>query len=1476
MPSPRASRPPPLLGEFLEHLRRLGFDVGVGTWLQVAHLLDTAEVHDPARVAGLLCPIVARSADEQERFHQEFARFFPGIVSGRRGGSRLMDAIAEVRASRPTVAGGGGANGTGNALPGVPAGPLDDPLDTAPKKESPAPAGVSALARAAVRAASVLAVLGVGWIFYVLIRPPTPDPVSPRDLLLPPGVFVPAAVERALFEAGGGEVSIIDTELARAVGDSIRFEAVGEVRFQIAYPDAPGVATRLETVTAHSREPAAFEVQELGALRAGKRTPLQVSVVNAEGVELPESVLEGGPVFRSADPSVAVVDGSDLVGVAPGVTVLTVSMGGAAAVDTVVVRVQEAAVPARLVIEDGAPVALSIGDTRRLAARVLDEDGDEVTDATVSWESGAPDVVAVRPDGTVQGLTAGLSPVRARYGPLVAVVEVATDAADNFPATLEVRPARVALHPGQSVPVVVTVRDGRGRPITSADSIVWVGEGSPSAAEDRIVRAEGDTVWALAPGTVTLGVEDGEGRSGQMVVFVEPRPLVARVGSWLEQGRAEQVLPLLVFLLAALGLWRSGLLGARRERQTDPPALYRIRPPAGTTPYPPSLALAGAARAMQRREASEVSFLDLSRTLDATIEAGGHPTFVYRSGTRPPEYLVLLDRTSFRDHQPRLYHELVAKLADFGVLVAEFTYEGDPRVLDDAESGARVRLVDLVRRFPAHRLLVFGDGGRFLHPVTGDLQPWVEAMMPWPERALLTPVAPKAWGSREIRLASAFVLLPGTLDGVGAVLRHFESERRPDLRLWHRASTAPPPPELSGPDPMGQLRAYLDEDGFQWLCALAVYPELHWDLTLFVGSMRVLGGGVVTEDRLLRLVRLPWFRDGFIDSDIRARLLDEGRPEVIHEVRSAILRILEGDPPPPDSIAADRYHLHLVVQRVESAPSTPEEVARLEEALRRTPLKLLSADAVVLRFLDESDRDAAFELSPRARRRLRRYALAGGRRWGGPLLSVAAGLMVALGALALMTLLHRWEDRRWLDTLAAEPILVSSLSGEPFEDVRVDGFARFRLVTASGREDVYETTGMDLVDPYGASSTWFEDPHAWMPWRWTVSTTDGSVRWRSSAGREPVAARPLAMASLAVPVWPGGGGSGGPPWVVSADPAGDSLRVAAADGTTVVTLTGFASTVVALDAVALEDGRVGVAAGSEDGSVRMYWVDVTDGRSESRDVGGADDTPPASVSLHPDGSLLVSRVPYGVDRYDPSGTSAPPPGNFPAGDVSFGTSSERYASTSVSVRFGGPSIEGQGIQLPEMAEFARFAPGDSLVAVVSREALTGEPASRVSIWVERGGEFHPRTDFQPHFRRVTDLRWTPDGAGVVTVSEDGTAAVWSADTGRWLTTLPMGSDPTLPPLSAVRIQMDGHLPTDATDAGDAAAPVAESSRTGLRALGRDDGTIRLRGAGWPFRPGRTLRAGTSPIRALTFTSDGTVLLAVDGGPHAYAWRVDGR
>lgn len=314
---------------------------------------------------------------------------------------------------------------------------------------------------------------------------------------------------------------------------------------------------------------------------------------------------------------------------------------------------------------------------------------------------------------------------------------------------------------------------------------------------------------------------------------------------------------------------------------------------------------------MRRHRRSGATGLDVPKTIDATVNKGGWFTPVYSSQYALPEYLILIDRVSYRDQQARLESELVGRLREHNVPVEVYYFQGDPRVCQKEEAKAqRLSLQDLAALHPDHYLLILSDGAGLLNRLTGRPQRWLDLLSHWRGRALLTPEPTSEWGYREWALAGLdMFVLPASVDGMTALIDAIHLETAPEPPGGRAAGPFPdllrerkerwldsPEPESAVVDKLSsQLKDYLGKEGYYWLSACAIYPALHWNLTLYFGYE--LTSRERFEERLLALVRLPWFRHGSMPDWLRLRLLadvpEEGERLIRRKLEELLISSLE-------------------------------------------------------------------------------------------------------------------------------------------------------------------------------------------------------------------------------------------------------------------------------------------------------------------------------------------------------------------------------------------------------------------------------------------------------------------------------------------------------------------------------------------------------------------------------------------------------
>lgn len=301
-------------------------------------------------------------------------------------------------------------------------------------------------------------------------------------------------------------------------------------------------------------------------------------------------------------------------------------------------------------------------------------------------------------------------------------------------------------------------------------------------------------------------------------------------------------------------------------------------------------------RLMQRHWAGPSSRLDIARTIRATIRSGGIPQPQMATRPHTPQYLVLSERQSPRDHLAALAQAFSQRLREDNVAHEHFEFFGLPYRLQPAAEGqppAREQLASVVARSQGARTLVMMEAHDCAAGTAAP--PWIAELSGLGRTALLDPRPPRQWGTSEALLAAAG-LQPFTADEEGfaaygtwlteadrpvdmAVGRGFDPcERLARHRRMMLGEEAPADPLVQGI--VYDLGATLGEEAMIWLRAVALSPRLDPGLTVQLGRTLRSPAGVelFSQQRYLALARLPWLRAGRMPRWLRVALVRGLKP----------------------------------------------------------------------------------------------------------------------------------------------------------------------------------------------------------------------------------------------------------------------------------------------------------------------------------------------------------------------------------------------------------------------------------------------------------------------------------------------------------------------------------------------------------------------------------------------------------------------
>ncbi|TWF93842.1 hypothetical protein [Saccharopolyspora dendranthemae] len=296
------------------------------------------------------------------------------------------------------------------------------------------------------------------------------------------------------------------------------------------------------------------------------------------------------------------------------------------------------------------------------------------------------------------------------------------------------------------------------------------------------------------------------------------------------------------------------------------------------------------ARALRARSPEQGRTLDLPRTIDASIRAGRRfaPRFVQYQ--RSPEYLAVIEQRSPHDVLAAHRARTVDQIGACGVAIRRVGFHPGSGLVIDPQRGTR-QLEMLQPIDHRERILLFAADRALRDPFTGAGRPWLSRFSSWAET---TQIAPDADPDHAV-----YRVLPDirALDPVWQSSAVTTSWRTPPAifeagdEMWIEP-IAPADDEVA--TAITLLVTELGPNGWYWLSACALYPEINYELTVSLGALLRGDDGepVNTHLDIEVLAQLPWFRHAYMPDWLRKTLLSSLTHGQLADARTALNEIL--------------------------------------------------------------------------------------------------------------------------------------------------------------------------------------------------------------------------------------------------------------------------------------------------------------------------------------------------------------------------------------------------------------------------------------------------------------------------------------------------------------------------------------------------------------------------------------------------------
>ncbi|MEO6723420.1 MAG: PKD domain-containing protein [Ferruginibacter sp.] len=302
------------------------------------------------------------------------------------------------------------------------------------------------------------------------------------------------------------------------------------------------------------------------------------------------------------------------------------------------------------------------------------------------------------------------------------------------------------------------------------------------------------------------------------------------------------------------------------------------------------------AKSYNRRNTDAVHYLDIPQTINSTIRSEGMINPVWSSKTKPVEFLMLIDKNKVKNQQVRLFEYLLKKFSRNDLYLEKFYFLFEPDVCTNIFYPNGIHLSRLHDLYPNHVVIIFGTGHQLIDQHYPSLnEPLLQLFRKWDQFAICTPLPVADWDYKEKILQSAAVLLPADLKGQLLLFRLLENnkmEYEDQLSKMETYRTKP----FDFQD-VTQLQQYLNDPFlFQWICSIAVYPRIRWDVTVAIGEAlqaENYKGRDINYSALLKIVRIKWMEDGSFPDNTRLELLKMLEPKNEKVARETMIRLMD-------------------------------------------------------------------------------------------------------------------------------------------------------------------------------------------------------------------------------------------------------------------------------------------------------------------------------------------------------------------------------------------------------------------------------------------------------------------------------------------------------------------------------------------------------------------------------------------------------
>ncbi len=321
------------------------------------------------------------------------------------------------------------------------------------------------------------------------------------------------------------------------------------------------------------------------------------------------------------------------------------------------------------------------------------------------------------------------------------------------------------------------------------------------------------------------------------------------------------------------------------------------------------------AEVLRKRHTSDVFKLSIQKTIKSTIRRGGFPELEYQPRTQPTDFLVLLDKEYPDGHLSRLFEFVAERLKKEQVHLTVYTFSREPLLLSNKNLNHILLPVERIARlYPETMLIIFSEAEGFFRSYDVQLKNWVaEKFKSWNTKLIITPLPKKDWGAKELALYEAgFTVVPADSNAHSVISNEINqmidrqvlkkqivpdayTTRQFNFNRWRQVKAY-----LQNAVSLNNERLNYNVDVNlmeQWVCALAVYPHIEWNVTIAIGKAFEerfsKAGHLVNFTNLLIVSRIQWMNDLQLMDSLRVEMLNHLEPVKEAVARAIVVDLLQ-------------------------------------------------------------------------------------------------------------------------------------------------------------------------------------------------------------------------------------------------------------------------------------------------------------------------------------------------------------------------------------------------------------------------------------------------------------------------------------------------------------------------------------------------------------------------------------------------------